>query len=213
MTARYDTVEHYLTTLASAAPTPGGGSAAALIGAFGAALCAMVARITAEGKAIGDNAPLAERIVREADRLRAALYADRASDEAAYGAVVAAMALPKGTADEKAARTAQLQAALAVAAAAPLDVARRSLEVMRLAGRTIELENQNLVSDTLCAAEFAAAAIAASAANVRINHRFLKDRALISSQTITLEAIEREARALVERIRFECGGLLIAPAS
>ena len=213
MSARFDTVEHYLTALASAAPAPGGGSAAALVGAFGASLCAMVARIAAEGKSIGENGPLAERITREADRLQAALVAGRAADEEAYGAVVAAMALPKGTADEKATRSAQLQSALAGAAAAPLEVARRSLDVMRLAGRTLELENANLVSDVLCAAEFAAAAIAASAANVRINHKFLKDRTLIASQTITLESIERESRALSARIRFECGGLLIAPAS
>ena len=180
--------------LASASPTPGGGSAAAVVGALGAALCAMVARITGAGAAT-------DAIAEEADRLRRALLVERHLDEIAYGAVVAAMALPRSTAAEKSLRMHQLQEALVSAASAPLGVARRAAAVVALADATLALENENLISDVLCAAEFGAACLAASAANVRINHKYMKDRALANTQAGELAELEDSARAHVERIR------------
>jgi methenyltetrahydrofolate cyclohydrolase len=191
----------YAERLASSAPTPGGGSAAAVVGALGAALCAMVARITAEGTADQAKAASCAAIVEEADRLRRALLVERALDELAFGMVIAAMALPKETPEEKAIRTLALQDALASAAAAPLGVARRAAAVMALADLTLGLENRNLISDVRCAAEFAAACLAASAANVRINHAYLKDRALIDTQAGELAELEDSANRHAAHIR------------
>lgn len=191
----------YAERLASSAPTPGGGSAAALVGALGAALCAMVARICAEGKVDEDQARRCAAIVEEADRLRRALLVERALDELAYGMVVAAMALPKATPGEKAIRTLAVQEALGSAAAAPLGVARRAAAVLALAEVTLGLENRNLISDTRCAAEFGAACLAASAANVRINHAYMKDRALIATQAGELAELEDSASRHAEHIR------------
>jgi formiminotetrahydrofolate cyclodeaminase len=186
-------IEAYLETLASAAPTPGGGSAATIVGALGAALIAMVARITAENPSYAAHAAEARSIVADADTLRAGLGRARATDERAYGAVVVAMALTKATPEEKSARTARLQAALAGAAAAPLEVAELALEVVRLAQRADALGNRHLASDVACAAIFGRAALAASAQNVRINHAFLKDPELIAAQEAALHALELAA--------------------
>jgi len=182
----------YLDRLASADPTPGGGSAAALTGALGAALVAMVARITA-GTA---SHPTAEAIATEADALRARLRAARPIDEAAYGAVVTAMALPKSTDALKGERTARLQAALAGAAAAPLALVELALELFRLAQRAAELRNAHLMSDVDCALRFARATLDASTANVEVNHRFLKDQTLIAAQRERLEHVRSCAHAL-----------------
>ena len=160
----------YLDALASSAPTPGGGSAATLVAAMGAALLAMVARITLEAARLGPVHPAARAVVADADRLRAAFTAARAEDEAAYGAVVAAMALPRTSDAEKAARTERLQAALATAAAAPLAVAELTAEAMAVAARAAALENRNLMSDVVCAVAFLQAAYDAAVANVRVNH-------------------------------------------
>jgi formiminotetrahydrofolate cyclodeaminase len=191
----------YAQRLASAAPTPGGGSAAALVGALGAALCAMVARITAEGKISEGQRRECEAVIDEADTLRRALLVERRLDEAAYGAVVAAMALPRAGEAEKAARTAAVQEALAGAAAAPLGVARRAAAVAALADVLLDLGSKNVISDVLCAAEFAAASLSASAANVRINHKFLKDQALVATQGGELAELERSMQTYVARIR------------
>ncbi len=180
-------LEPYLDALASAAPTPGGGSAATIVAALGAALLAMVARITLESGRLATVHPAAAGVVADADRLRAAFDAARPEDEAAYGAVVSAMALPRATDAEKTARTERLQGALAAAAAAPLAVAELTAEAMEIAARTAALENNNLMSDVVCAVAFLRAAFEASAANVRVNHDFLRDAATITAQRERLE--------------------------
>ncbi len=186
-------IDAYLTRLASAEPTPGGGSAATLVGALGAALCAMVARITAGSERLAAVRPDAEALAEEADALRERFGAARIVDEAAYGRVVSASALPKGDEAAKRARTAEMQAALAGAADAPLAAAGLAAEGFALAERAAALGNGHLASDVECALLFFRAALDASAANVRINHRFLKDAELVRAQADRLIAIAREA--------------------
>jgi hypothetical protein len=83
--------------------------------------------------------------------------------------VVAAQALPRSTEAEKAERAARLEAALLAASDAPLETARHALEVLRESRRALALGNRHLASDLGCAAELAAAALAAAAYNVRAN--------------------------------------------
>ena len=79
------TLGEYLQALASAEPTPGGGSAAALVGATGAALIAMTARVALRSKKLVDVHPDAERIANEADALRESFTQAGIADELAYG--------------------------------------------------------------------------------------------------------------------------------
>ncbi len=196
-------IEAYLDELASSRPVPGGGSAATIVGALGAALVAMVARITRDNPRYADVAERAGAIVAQADRLRAELISSKKADELAFAAVIDAQALPRATDDEKQKRSESLQAALAQAAAVPLRSAELARDVMRLATETLELGNRHLQSDALCAAEFASAALRGAAANVRANHPTLKDRALVESQTATLAELEREADELLARARSQ----------
>ncbi len=191
-----DGIDAYLERLASADPTPGGGSAATLVGAFGAALCAMVARITRAAPRFAPVHAEADAIVAAADALRARLTAARALDEEAYARVVAASALPKTTDDEKAVRTTSLQEALAGAAEAPLAAAAMAAEGAALARRTEALGNTHLVSDVECAFAFFGAALEACTANVRINHRFMRDAERVRAQDERLAAILIAARSV-----------------
>ena len=196
-------LESYLDSLASAAPAPGGGSAATIVAAAGAALVAMVARITAANPKFAAVRELAGDIIAKADRLRERSLRERVEDETAYARVMDAMARPKATPDEKAARTAELQAALAGAAAAPLRAAETAKLVAVLAERALAFENKNLESDLGCAAEFASAALRAAAMNVRVNHAFMKDGDAIAANEATLARYESETAPLVKRVRFE----------
>ena len=193
-------IDAYLDRLASAEPTPGGGSAATLVGAMGAALCAMVARITAGNDRYASVRDEALTVVATADVLRERLAAARPLDEEAYERVVAASALPKGTDEQKRARTAALQAALVGAAEAPLAAAGLSAEGVALAERANALGNTHLVSDVECALHFFRAALAASAANVRINHHFIKDEEIVRTQEERLVAIVDAASASLRRL-------------
>ena len=189
-------LEHYLETLASAQPTPGGGSAATIVAAMAASLVAMVARVTAGNPKFAIHLAEASLIVIHADGLRGTLLDARVADERAYGEVVAATALPRATDDEKRARIERVQSALAEAARVPLAAAATTLSVLGLATRVRAFGNTNLMSDVVCAAAFARAAIEASAANVRVNHLFLKDTDLVAAQERDLARIEDDARAL-----------------
>jgi formiminotetrahydrofolate cyclodeaminase len=195
-----DGIDAYLDRLASGDPTPGGGSAATLVGALGAALCAMVARITAGAKRFAAVRDEAVAIAAAADALRERLAAARPLDEAAYGAVVTASALPNGSDDEQRDRRAALQSALIGAAEAPLVAAGLCAEGIALAARANALGNAHLVSDVECALHFFRAALAASIANVRINHRFIDSRAVVAAQDERLVAIVAIAYETLERL-------------
>jgi len=84
-------IDDYLKALASSQPAPGGGSAATMVAAIGAALVAMVARITASSPKHADRSELARSLIADADVLRLRLIEAGRNDETAYGALVAAM--------------------------------------------------------------------------------------------------------------------------
>ena len=196
-----ETLEDYLTELSSSSATPGGGSAAMFVAAAGAALVAMVARISAGNPKFTSQQEAAERIIQEADTLRSLFLEARERDEAAFSAVVAAQRLPKSNDAEKDARRTALERALEHAAAVPLALVSSVLSGLRLAANTLEIENKNLISDVGCAAEFFSAALRACAYNVRINHRYMRDSSTIEAQQQELSRLEREAESEVHRIR------------
>lgn len=187
-----EALEAYLERLASGDPVPGGGSAAALIGAVAAALVAMVGRIAA-------TAP--DDLATRADELRARLLDARTRDEEAYAAVVAAQALPRRDDAERAARRDALDAALKGAAEAPLHTAALALDVLKLIERLLKLSTGALFSDVASAAEFANAAITACGYNVRINHRYMHDKAVILKQAAVFVRIEGRAASIVASAR------------
>jgi methenyltetrahydrofolate cyclohydrolase len=161
----------------------------------------MVARICSTNPKYAGVHELALDLVKQADVLREEFLRARERDEAAFDRVVAASAMPKSSENEKQARRAALEVALSHAAAEPLTVAEESLDVLRLAERALGLRNRNLISDIGCAAEFARAALAACAYNVRINHRFMHDATAVEAQAHALGRYERDADAALARIR------------
>jgi len=187
-----ETLDEYLLALASSDAVPGGGSAAALVGALGAALVAMVGRIVAE--------PV-DGLVAQADRLRDELSAARLKDETAFRAVVAAQALPKADDAERATRRSAIEAALRRAAHEPLQASALALDVLKLTLQLAEARTGALASDVGCAAEFAYAALTACAYNVRINHRYMRDTGAIADQASTLNSYQGDAALILERVR------------
>lgn len=195
------TFDEYVNELASSTPVPGGGSAAAIVGATGAALVGMVARICAASPKYAAHAALAHRLTAESDRLVTAFEGARERDERAFAEVVRAQALPKATPQERALRTDVLQAALLAAAAEPLEAAALARAALRAAAELLTFGNPHLASDVGCAAEFAYAALAAYGYNVRVNHRYLKESAETAQQRRALAACERGAAEELASVR------------
>jgi len=167
-------LDGWLDELAGGAPTPGGGSAAALAGSIAAALVAMVARLTIGKKAYAQVDARAREILAEAERLRAELRRLVDEDAAAYGHVSAAYKIPKD--DPR--RVPAVDDALLVAARTPAEVAQRAERVLRLAKEIEEIGNKNAVSDARVAGMLARTAIDGARENVKVNVAAMSDPAL-----------------------------------
>jgi formiminotetrahydrofolate cyclodeaminase len=203
--AYVETLDAYLERLAADAAVPGGGSAAALVASFGAALTTMVARIARRNPKNSSSTEALDAIVERGDALRVELADARLRDEAAFAAVVAAQVLPKQTEVDKTMRRQAVDDALARAAAEPLRASALSLNVLELLEKLLEFPIQALRSDVGSAAEFASAALASCAYNVRINHRFMHDPEVVAWQEEALCEREVAAREILTRLRAKLG--------
>jgi formiminotetrahydrofolate cyclodeaminase len=194
------TIEAYLERLASAEPEPGGGSAAALVGALAAALVSMVTNLTLgkEKYALAHDAMAGLKVNAEFARTR--LSELITLDARAYGAVAQAMKLPQDSDEEKRSRTAALQKALRGAAEVPLTVAEVAAEVARLSLPAAELGNLNAVSDAAVAAVLADAAAQAAALNVKINLAWIKDKDYARDAWSRVEAVLSETAQLRDAV-------------
>ncbi len=177
------TTAEFLDALAAGESTPGGGGAAALTAAQGAALVSMVIRFTLGKKKYADVEVEMQGYLVRSELLRVDLLAEVDADAAAFDAVAATYGMPKETDDEKAARTAALQAALKHAAAVPFGVAEQALAVIELAAPVGAKGNTNVISDAACAAYLAYGAIKCALVNVNINLKFIKDEAFVAEWT------------------------------
>ena len=170
-----ETVGGFLDVLASDAPTPGGGSVAAVSGAVGAALVAMVARLTGGKAGYEEVDARMTELNASADEARAEFlsFADR--DAEAFDMVMAAFKMPKAADLEKAERSASIQRAFTAAADVPLEVARRAVGLLALAVEVVDTGNANAASDGASAAQLLAAAAGCALYNVEINAASLND--------------------------------------
>lgn len=190
----------FLDDLASGRPTPGGGSAAALAGALGAALAAMVANLTAGRQRYVAVEPQMQGVLNEAEALRTRLIHLVAADAQAYEQVRAAYQLPKETADQQAERHAAIQAALQGASVTPLETMHACLSVLQLVEQAVTLGNPNAATDGAVGALLAQAGLRGAALNVRVNLGQIDDHSFVASSEQAVAGLLAAAEATVDRI-------------
>lgn len=199
------TVGGFLGAMASKEPTPGGGAAAAIAGATGAALIAMVGRLTVGKPGSEDLDERMRALVERADGARAEFLTLGDQDAEAFEVVMTAFRLPRDSDVEKAARTDAIQRGLERAAAVPLEIARRAVDLMELAEDATALGNPNASSDGMTAAGMLLAAVIGGRANVAINGSSLKDEARRHALLEESDAIAARADALLAQCREAFG--------
>jgi len=187
-------VGEFVDETASESAAPGGGSVAALTGALGAALGTMVANLSAHKRGWDERWEEFSRWAERGQALKDELLGLVDEDTAAFNRVLAALALPKGTPEEKAARKAALQAANRGAVEVPLRVMEVSVEVFPLLEAMAREGNPASVSDAGVGALAARTAVRSAGLNVRINLPGLGDPALAAR----FEARAREFLAQAE---------------
>jgi methenyltetrahydrofolate cyclohydrolase len=204
-----NSIEKFLDDLASAAPTPGGGSAAAVMGATGAALVSMVCNVTLGKKGQEAVASEMRAILEESEQLRAKLTVMATDDIAAFDGLMAAYRMPKSSEQEKMQRTAAIQDGLLAATRAPMECARACAQVIALAARAGQHGYSGVISDAGVGVLAAHAALRSAALNVYINAPALQDRDFAAQSLRELEMLSghgvSDSEAVMALVRSRLG--------
>ncbi len=198
----------FLEALASPDPAPGGGSAAALGGAVGAALACMVLSLTA-AKAEPEVSARMKEIASHARGKMRVFHALMDRDARAYGAVVEALALPKSSAVEKEARSDRLKQAMIGAIEVPLETMREGVATLGCLKDAAAWGSPHALSDVGVGVLAARLCITGAAYNVEINLKSMKDVARAAEYRARMEALAARARS----IEGEIDGILQARTS
>ena len=189
-------VDKFLETLASSAPTPGGGGAAALCGAIAIALGNMVGSLTLGKKKYADVQEDILALNARAETLRADFVALIDADAEAFAPLAKAYSIPKDAPE----RAEVMEAALKRAAEPPLEIMRRSAEALDVIEDYAAKGSALAISDAGCAAALAIAAMKAAALNVRINTKSMTDRAAADKMNAETDGLLAKYGKLAEEI-------------
>jgi len=200
----------FIEELAAPTPTPGGGSAAAYVGAMGAALVAMVAGVTIGKKKYADVEAEMQAIRVMAEKLRKELTQAVDDDASSFEILMATFKLPKETDEQKEARQSAIIKATLNAAHVPLHVAEDAVKVMELAIKCAKRGLQSAISDAMSGFAMSRAALTAAGYNVRININSLEDKSAGEKMLAELAELEFEADKLeleIQSVMKERGGI------
>ena len=176
-------VNDFLAELKSDSPAPGGGSAAALAGAIGAALGIMVGNLTLTSVKYAEVHDQASQLVKELDAKLISLEEYVDEDTKAFTQVMLAYKLPKGTDEEKTLRSQTIQQAMKSAAQLPMKVATVCMEVLEMSSQMLDIGNSNAASDAAVAGRMAHAAMWSAIYNVKINLGSIKDQDFVAEMS------------------------------
>lgn len=190
----------FLNQLASAEPTPGGGSAAAHTGAAAAALVTMVGRVTVGKKKYADVEQKMLAMIEQSENLRKKLTQAVDDDAASFEGFLAAIRLPKNDPLEVETRATAMDKATLHAAMVPFEAAKLCLEVMQLASQAARTGNLNAISDAASAGYLAQAALRAAVSNVKINIKSLRNPQDSQELVVNSEMMETEAEEVLAEI-------------
>ena len=172
-------LKEFVKELRSASPTPGGGSASAVVGSLGAALVAMDCNLTLGKEAYRQVAARVGEIKRRAVRVSAELLRCSDRDARSFEGVMKAISLPKNTELQKLKRFERVQAALKKATEVPLQIMELCSELETMATYMAENGNRNSRSDAVVGGILASAALKGAYENLEINLESIKDDAFV----------------------------------
>ena len=185
--------------LAGKVSVPGGGGAAAYVGALGVALCSMVGNFTTGKKKYAEYEEDVQRMLAEGEQVRARLLELVEEDAAAFYPLSQAYGIPK----EDPTRDEVLEKCTKDALAGPLEMMRQIAKAIELLEEMNVKGSRMLISDVGCGAVCAAAAMRAASMNVFINTKGLKDReyaAKVEAEADELLAYVPRAKAVADEV-------------
>ncbi len=199
-------ITDFLERLSSDAPTPGGGSVAALAGALSCSLTSMVGNLTYGKKKYEEYWEQAKNIIEEAKELKDDFLSLFYEDMEVFTKLMATFGLPRKTEEEKEKRADAIQEATKKAIEVPLNVMKKSQRASEMAFAMAKIGNSNAISDTGIAGEMALAACRSASLNVLINLNFLRDPEYSKKISKDHEEILEMVESLRKKIDSLVGG-------
>jgi glutamate formiminotransferase/formiminotetrahydrofolate cyclodeaminase len=190
-------VEKFAQETASESPAPGGGSISAAMGAFGAALATMVANLSSHKAGWDERWEEFSNWAEKGKYFMEQLTKMVDEDTNAFNKIMNAFGLPKGTDEEKAARTKAIEDATIYAIEVPFKVMQLCYESMEVIKAMAEHGNPNSVTDAGVGALAARSGVMGAFLNVKINAVGLKDK------TVTQNYIDRGNEIVAKTIEME----------
>lgn len=187
------TIQEFAMQTASNEPVPGGGSISALAGSLAAALTEMVAGLTIGKKKYAEAEEEMKAAIEVMRPVRDQLLDDIKRDSESFDQYMQALALPKETEEEKAARTEAMQNGLKAAVEVPLSVAKAACGILPYAETMVVKGNRTAVTDALVATMMARTAVLGAGFNVKINLESIKDQEYVDKIGKEVEDLEKQA--------------------
>ena len=194
------TVKGFADETSRESPAPGGGTISAYMGALGAALGTMVANLSSHKAGWDARWEEFSNWADKGQKIQSELMNLVDEDTEAFNRIMEAFGLPKGTDEEKAARSAAIQAATLFATQVPLHTMQASFKVFELGKAMAEEGNPNSVSDAGVGVLAARAAVLGAGLNVKINASGLKDRETADKLVGEANELIKEANELEAEI-------------
>ncbi len=182
-------------------PAPGGGSISAYVGVLGASLGTMVANLSAGKRGWDDRCEEFSAWAEKGQQLKDELLRLVDEDTNAFNMIMASFRLPKGTDDEKAARSKAIQDATRFAIETPLRTMEVAFDIFGLAEAMVKDGNPNSVTDAGVGALCARAAVHGAWMNVKINVGSLKDKELVADFLQKAKSIADKTDEMEKKIR------------
>lgn len=181
------TCEGFVSLLASKAPVPGGGGAAALVGALGTALCSMAGNLTLGRKKYAAVEPDIRALLEKGEKVKNRLLELVDADAAAFEPLSRAYSIPR----DDPSRETVLEEATKKACAAPMEMLEQCVQAVELLEEMLKKGSVMLVSDVGCGALCCKAAMECAALNIYVNTKTLKNR-------VVAEALEHRTDELLK---------------
>jgi formiminotetrahydrofolate cyclodeaminase len=168
--------------LASKKPVPGGGGAAAMVAALGAALNTMVANFSYGKKKFIDIKHKHEELIKRGEILRDKLIDLVDKDAEFFEPLSRAYVMPSDTEEEKRIKKETLQKCLMAACSAPMETLRFSYDAILLHEEIADISSKNIISDVGVGVQFLKAALYSAYLNVLINLNSIDDENYVRTQ-------------------------------
>ncbi len=196
------TCDLFISELGSNAPVPGGGSAAALVGAVGIALGTMVGELTTGKKTYAQYEEEIQQLIGRSRVITEKMKEAVQKDIDSFKPLSDVYRMPNSTEEDKAARREAMQKALVPAAEAPLELTELCVEALEVLDRYSEIGSRLAVSDAATGSVMCLAALKSARLNVIVNTKMMEDEKLRSEFDSRADAAMEKGTA-ISRITYE----------